>query len=98
MQWYSVVCIAPIVVDGVRGISSLIRSRASLSCWTFCGTLRSNTMSHRCSVAFRSSEVRASQWCKFLYPPGTACILSPYEAGHCRAAGDTQDCLHQRRV
>ena len=32
-----------------------------------------------------------SQWHQFIHPPGNPWILSPHEAGHCRAAGATKD-------
>lgn len=34
------------------------------------------------------ASMGASQWYQFLYPPGTACLLSPHDA---------QDYLHQRK-
>lgn len=30
-----------------------------------------------------------------LHPPGTTCIISPHESGHCRLLGGTQGPLHQ---
>lgn len=75
--------LGPLLRDLDQGITELLDT-------LWCNVAAPCGVTHnvqRCSFGFRSDEcgVGLSQWYQFIHPPANTCMLSPQEAGHCRA-------------
>lgn len=75
--------LGPLLPDLDQGITELLDT-------LWCNVAAPCGVTHnvqRCSFGFRSDEcgVGLSQWYQFIHPPANTCMLSPQEAGHCRA-------------